>query len=51
MMKEENENIDIIYSGTEYDLYLLKMKKELEWEELREREGKINEKKNNESSN
>jgi hypothetical protein len=47
MINEENENLDIRYSGTEYDMYLIQMKKELEWEELRE---KINEENKNESN-
>ena len=47
-MNEENDNIDIRFSGIEYELYLLKLKNELEWEEFREIEEKINQNKNNE---
>lgn len=47
-MNEENDNIDIRFSDIEYELYLLKLKNELEWEEFREIEEKINQNKNNE---
>ncbi len=41
-MNEENKNTDINDLFEDYEKYIYKLKEEVKWEELKEKEGKIN---------